>query len=224
MSSSTLADVFKHAIEDELAFEDGRNFKDVVILLSAVERVRSHSGDIGIMISDDGVFQRQEPKIAKYCSRANIDFRCWKLKDAETNLTGMLGAVLQARLQQHRELATKALMTALPLVQEHFNQMLDHVARLESSRLTLRRVERDARFESVTDVDVPALDEEPLPGSEVGISGYFEGTVQEVHLVGGLNPISEMPGARKLVKVGAAARANWDGTSYHVTPKINLSY
>jgi hypothetical protein len=217
-----LGDVFKHAVHEELLFgEEGRHFKDVVILLAAVDRMRVCTGEVGVIVTDDAQFGKRAEEIARYCAQAKSQLTPWKLADAEAYLSNMLSGVVQERIKRHKELVRQAMIDALPKITSQFNTMLRTIANVSANRrMTLRRIESDARFEKVTDVDIPVLDEEPQFQAEMQVLAYVEGTVQEIHVAGA----AEMPGRRKPIKVGVAAKGRFDGASYTILPQMNLSY
>jgi hypothetical protein len=224
MPTHPLGDVFKHAVHEELLFGDeGRHFKDVVILLAVVDRMRARIGEIGVIVTDDACFSKRGKEIARYCSDVNAQVASWTLADAWTHLSSMLSKATKERLAHHRELARVAVTAALPMIQNVLNDALDHKASMGWLRSHFPEVERDAHFDEVVDVDVLMLDNEPQPDDVVRISAYLKGTVQ-VDRIENTSPLTRVPLARKSINWRGSLSGKFNGTSYTILPGMNFAY
>jgi hypothetical protein len=224
MPTHPLGDVFKHAVHEELLFGDeGRHFKDVVILLAVVDRMRARIGEVGVIVTDDARFNKRGKEIDRYCSDVNAQLASWTLADAWTHLSSMLGKATKERLAHHRELARVAVTAALPMIQNVLNDALDHKASMGWLRSHFPEVERDAHFDEVVDVDVLMLDNEPQPDDVVRISAYLKGTVQ-VDRIENTSPPTRVPLARKSIDWRGSLSGKFNGTSYTILPGMNFAY
>jgi hypothetical protein len=224
MPIDALGDVFKHAVHEELLFGDeGRHFKDVVILLAVVERMRERIWEIGVIVTDDSQFSKRDKEIARYCSDVKAQLTSWTVADAWLHLSEVLGEVTKERLARHKELARAAVTAALPMIQDVLNNALAHRASMGWLRTHFPEIERDAHFDEVVDVDVPVLENEPQLDDVIRISAHLKGTVH-VDRMGDTSQISQVPLARRTINWRGSLRGKFDGTSYTIIPGMNFAY
>lgn len=224
-SSALLADVLRHAVKEELVFEEkGRNFKDAVILLSVVERMKAQAEkSAAILISNDSIFAKRESELLRYCTPLGVELHCWTLEDAEPRLRNMLGEIVKARVIRHQLLAYAALLDALPEIQGVLNESRDwHNANLRSTYMYGGEALSNIQLNAVAEVNVAVLDHEPQAGEEVRISAYLTGSGVYTRFdasTGGMSPVRQEP-----ITVGVAARGVFDGNAYKLLPGMNFSY
>lgn len=177
MPSVALGEVFRHAVHQELAFEkEGRNFKDVVIFLAVVERMRQLGSENAVLISDDGIFAKRKEELFGYASKMGVRLHFWTLEEVEPKLRNMLEEAPKARFLRHQQLATKAFLATLPEIQRLFNEGRNyHNAIMRNSRIYLAKTLESVQFNDVADVDIAVLDREPEVGDEVRMSAYLRG-------------------------------------------------
>jgi hypothetical protein len=223
MPSIALTVLFKHAVEQELAFEEkGRNFKDVIIFLSVVERMKLLLNETAALVTDDGIFAKREAELSGYASTLGVQLRFWTLDEVEPKLRNMLEETVKARFLRHQQLATAALMDALPEIQRQFNESVESSNKVLAKHLHFRDTFNDVQFDGVSDLDLTVLDREPEVGQEVRILARLDGSAS-------YNKQNLRTGAvtgtiRKPIRVGIGIRGKFDGSIYNVIPGMNFSY
>jgi len=165
-----IEELFEHAVRRQLLFaEQGRNFQDVIVFLSAVQHAKRESINSAALVSNDKVFKEREHHLIEYAAMRGIMVRLWSAKDAERDINELLDAATKAGYIRRRQLAAEAISAVLPQIERNIEASLN-----SPSFLGLCRV----HFTVADEVDVPIFDEQPDRDKPVRLSAVLKGTIE----------------------------------------------
>ncbi len=204
--SCTIDELFREAIGRKLLFgEQGRNFQDVVIYRSVIERLKTHEGGRGVLVTKDSVFSERREQLREREAEWGVSVEHMSLDDVERLLTERLGGGVRERLTTHREAMTALLESSLSEV----CALLDPELAMDYDESQLYNL-LDVELEKVIAVEVPVMDADPPVPSRVRAAATLRGFGFLIER----QPNRTLGPEEVTVDVEVEFTATWSGDSY----------
>ncbi|HXP83970.1 MAG TPA: PIN domain-containing protein [Bryobacteraceae bacterium] len=215
LASVSLEQLFKHAGEKSLVFEQkGANFQDAIILLSSIHRLETTS-DQGALVSEDGVFHKRQSDWSRYALDRNVNLAAMRVRDVQEHFLARLEEDQKQRIVRHKKLATDSVLAYLPQFQEMVNANERNLRRSLAAS-GMQNSWSDALLTEVVDVDVPHFQSDPPLGSNIRLSAIVRGSVFETVVYESRSNDERTFTQRKVVEIGLSALATFDGSAYTI--------
>jgi hypothetical protein len=221
---TSVEELFKYACQKDLVFEqEGKNFQDAVILLSAIHRMENNS-ECAVLVSEDGIFHRRHAEWSQLVLQLNINLSPIRRKELRDHFFERLAEDLKLRINRHKYLATEAVRTFLPQFQELVNKQEHSVQEAMAVTGMQNCYWNDAILGKVIDVDVPHFESEPPAGSNVRFSAVVGGSVLETREYLSNSNDERTFTQRKIFEIAMSVVAMFNGSQYAALSLLGYSF